>query len=100
MNETKLPHILTTSANLLGICFFIITGIHLSNAEENIEIMRMVSGVSFLLLASCFLSYLSIRIHPSHKAIKYEKLADYLFLAGITLLSVTVTMLSFEIGVF
>lgn len=100
MNDTKLPHILTTSANLLGICFFIITGIHITNNQENLEVMRSVAVVSLLLLLSIFLSYLSMRAHATKRAAEFERAADYLFLASIVLLFVTISMLAFGIGIF
>ncbi len=99
MQESRVPHILTTSANLLGICFFIITGIHITSNEENIEIMRVVTGVSLILLSSCFLSYLSMRVYPSSKAYTYERIADYLFLLGITFLFVVIVMITLDIGI-
>jgi hypothetical protein len=100
MNE-KLPHILTTSANLLGVCFFIITGIHLANGEENQEIMRLVATISILLLLSCLLSYLSIRSDSKLKqALLFEHIADYLFLASITMLCIAVGLLAFDSGLF
>ena len=98
--QTKLPHILNTSANLLGICFFIITGIHLTNPTEHMQVMQSISIVSILLLLSIFLSYLSIRVYPSKKAYKYEQIADYLFLASIILLSVAIIGLTFGTGIF
>ena len=100
MTQTKLPHILNTAANLLGICFFIITGIHLANKEENMQIMRAISVVSMLLLLSILLSYLSMRIHPSKKAYQYEKVADYLFLGSIIILFFAIIGLTFGTGIF
>lgn len=93
----KLPHILTTSANLLGVCFFIITGIHLTNAAQNTEIMRLVTGVSFLLLLSCLLSYVSMR--NVARSVTLEHTADYLFLLALILLFISIGLLSFDIGV-
>lgn len=92
----KMPHILTTSANLLGVCFFIITGIHLTSAKENIEVMRLVTATSFLLLLSCFLSYISMRTTRQSRTL--ERIADYLFLFAIVLLFMTIGFLSFGIG--
>ncbi len=100
MNDSKLPHILTTSANLLGICFFIITGIHITDNNENIEIMRSMAAISLLLLLSIFLSYLSIRSQLSRRAITYERVADYLFLGSVVLLFITIIVLAFGIGIF
>lgn len=64
------------------------------------QIMRAISIVSLLLMMSIFLSYLSMRIHPSKKAYQYEKAADYLFLSGIIILFFAIIGLTFGAGIF
>ncbi len=98
MNDTKLPHILSTSANLLGICFFIITGIHITDKVEYLTVMRAVAGVSLLLLMSCLFSYLSIRSYSSKNNFDFERIADVLFMMSIVMLFFITLALAFSIG--
>jgi hypothetical protein len=97
MQDSKNPHILNAAANLLGVCFFIITGIHFASAEELLEIDRAVLLASLFFLTSCTLSYLSIRATAlSLIEEKFERYADYFFLAGIFTLFVVMLLLTFE----
>jgi uncharacterized membrane protein len=80
----KQPHILNASSNLLGISFVLVTGLKLTgmSAQTWADEISIVSGI--FLLASCVLSYMSIR--SEKHALRYEKSADYAFLTGIFLL--------------
>lgn len=73
--NNQLPHILNTSANLLGVCFFIITGIQITSLVERELINQIVFLASFGFLVSIFLSYLSIRTHKN--TYRFERFADY-----------------------
>lgn len=95
MNGSKNHHILNAAANLLGVCFFIITGIHLTNISTLVEIDRAVLMASLLFLASCTLSYWSIR--GGAHADSSEQYADYLFLGGIVVLFGVMLLLTFNI---
>ncbi len=59
-NKTS-QHILSTSANLLGFCLFIITSLHLTDRSENSLIDEFTSIVALLLTLSCVFSFISIR---------------------------------------
>ena len=86
-------HILSTSANLLGFCLFVITAIHISNKAENLFIDEITSVVALLLTISTLLSFLSIKTnHPKREAI-LEKIAEILFvIALLGILAVTVIL--------
>ena len=77
--------------------FFIITGIHLTDNSDSMQLMRLVIGISFLLLISCFLSYMSIR--STKRSEHYEHIADTCFLIAIALLFLTMGMLAFDFGI-
>jgi len=51
----------------------------------------------FLFLISCILSFLSIR-SKSGRGQKYEKIADYVFLAGLFSLFVTTVVVGFSVA--
>ena len=84
----KQPHILNASSNLLGISFVLVTGLKLTKMSDTTwaDEISIVSGI--FLLASCVLSYISMR--SEKHSLRYEKTADYSFLAGIFLLFVAV----------
>ena len=74
-------HILGASANLLGICFVLITGLRISNLSVKTYADEICLLASFLFLSSCLFSYLSIRRENS--PYDFENLADRCFMIGI-----------------
>lgn len=81
-NNTS-PHILSTSANLLGFCLFIITSLHVTNKTENSMIDELASIIALLLTISSLLSFISIRTQNPQVEIFYEKIADWLFIISL-----------------
>ena len=69
-------HILSTSANLLGFCLFVITAIHISNKVENTFIDEITSIVALFLTASTLLSFLSIKTHHIKREAILEKIGE------------------------
>jgi hypothetical protein len=87
-------HILPTSSNLLGICFAILTFIRFSNLISETIIDDVLGVVISLFLISSIFSYMSIRsIRHSEN---YEKIADIIFLVGISSLSMVAMIIIFE----
>lgn len=80
-------HILPTSANLLGLCFVILSFIKIwtKGGVETI-VDELLGGAIILFLISSVLSYASMR--SKRKAEFYEKIADIVFLVGLFFLSV------------
>jgi len=92
----KSSHILNASSNLLGICFILITSfrvLHLSNTTffDELSVLALV-----LFMASCILSFLSIRSKSSKSAL-YENIADGIFLSGLIVLFITTILYSFNV---
>jgi hypothetical protein len=81
-NKTS-QHILSTSANLLGICLFTITSIHFSNKSQNSWIDEFTSIVALFLTVSSIFSFISIRTEGDERSDKLEKIADYVFLLSL-----------------
>ena len=79
-------HILPTSSNLLGLCFVILTFIKLSKIANETVIDETVGVVIFTFLVSSILSYTSMRAKKNSEL--YEKIADFIFLVGLCLLTV------------
>ena len=81
MDNGKQPHILNASSNLMGICFVLITALKLTKASVATYADEASMFASVMFMASCVLSYLSMR--RVRQAALSETLADYLFLLGI-----------------
>ena len=95
MASNTSPHILNTSANLLGFCLFVITSLHIANLTETLVIDELTSVVAVMLTISCILSFLSIRTTSEEREKNYEKFADYIFvgaLVGILIIILLITL--------
>lgn len=93
-NNTS-PHILNTSANLLGFCLFVITSLHIADMTETRIIDELTSVIAVLLTISCIFSFLSIRTVNQEKEKKLEMVADYIFvgsLMGILVIILLITL--------
>ena len=81
-NNTS-PHILSTSANLLGFCLFVITSLHVTNHAGGSHIDEFTSVVALFLILSSAFSFFAIRtVHFKRKEL-LEKIADYLFVFSL-----------------
>lgn len=96
MKQEDAPHILNTSANLLGICFLILTSIQVLHVGEKTIIDGVLAFAIFLFMSSCLLSFLSLR-QQNMQSRKFELLADYIFLGGLLSLFITTMLLTFNI---
>ena len=90
-------HILPTSSNLLGICFVILDFINIWKVGrvERVVIDKMVGISMTLFLIASVLSYISMR--SRRKADLYEKIADIVFLLGLTSMTIIAVTCTFEI---
>jgi len=94
--EHKSSHILNASSNLLGICFVVLTSLRVLNISQKSLIDEFTTGAIILFMASCILSFLSIRGSIKNES-RLENIADIFFLSGISLLFVTTLLFSFNI---
>ena len=93
MSNKTSHHILSTSANLLGFCLFVITAIHISNKAENLFIDEITSIVALLLTLSSLLSFLSIKTNYPKRELILEKIAEILFVLSLLgILAVTIIL--------
>lgn len=95
-NDSIANHILQTSATMAGVCITVISIVRLleSHRHAGTIIDNLMAFTGLIFLTSCFLSYLSIR--SVRRAMKLEKYADYLFLAGLSLMVIGGFMLAWE----
>jgi tellurite resistance protein TehA-like permease len=92
----KSPHILNASSNLLGICFIVLTSLKLLKKTEETVLDEIAIAAVALFMASCILSFLSIRSKAA-KSELLENIADIIFLGGLTVLFVTTILFSLDV---
>lgn len=93
MANTTSQHILSTAANLLGFCLFVITSLHVADKSASTFIDEFTSLIALLLAFSCIFSFISIRTNNSDKELRFEKIADYLFIISLTGIVVIILLL-------
>ena len=81
-NNTS-PHILNTSANLLGFCLFVITSFHVTNRSQISIIDEFTSLIALCLVVSCLFSFISIKTKNQKTEQLLETIADYLFIISL-----------------
>jgi len=88
-------HILPTSANLLGLCFVILSFIKISKLGIETMLDELLGIAVIFFLVSSVLSYISMRSKTNTE--KYEKTADIIFLIGLFFLSlISIILVVFE----
>ena len=92
----KSPHILNASSNLLGICFIVLTSLKLLDKSEKTIIDEITVVAIIFFMASCIFSFLSIR-GVNRKSEWMERIADVIFLGGLSLLFITTILFSLNI---
>jgi hypothetical protein len=97
MAENKSGHILNTSSNLLGFCLVVLTSLKISKYSEVSMIDEFTGVATILLMASSFLSFLSIRAKKEESIIKYEKIAENIFIVALLFVFSITFMIAFSI---
>jgi len=94
---SKSPHILTTSANLLGFCFVVLTSSKITKMSEASYIDEGATLAIISFMSSCLLSFLAIRNKFQQRSTRLENLADVLFLCGLIILFLTTILIAFNV---
>lgn len=97
MENNKSPHILNTSANLLGFCLLIITSIKVAKFNDATIIDNVTGIAAICLMASSILSFLSMKIINHKKSERLEYAADMVFLISLLCLATTIVLVSFNL---
>jgi hypothetical protein len=95
-NNDKSPHILNTSATLLGICFVVLTSLNVMNLKAKTVLDELTTAAIVMFMASSLLSFLSMR-QSAAPGQRYEKIADFVFLSGLFFLFITTMLLAFNV---
>ena len=88
-------HILPTAANLLGLCFVILSFMKITKMGLETIIDELLASAIVIFLVACVFSYASIR--SLQRSGSFEQIADSVFLAGLALLTVAALVIVFEI---
>ncbi len=91
------PHILSTSSNLLGFTFLVLSSIKGLKLAQGMFIDKIISLCVVLFALSSFISFASMRVRSLQKAKKYEAVAEYIFLFGLFIVMIVAMLLSFDI---
>jgi len=94
--KDKSPHILNTSATLLGICFVVLTSLNVMQLTTKTIMDELTTAAIVMFMTSSLLSFLSMRSTESMGE-RYEQIADVVFLAGLFFLFITTMLLAFNI---
>lgn len=89
-------HILPTSATMIGVCMTVLSIGHLgAGGEWHMVIDKLLAIDALVFLTSALLSFISMRPNPVTKS--YETRAEFVFVAGLGLLSFAAVALAFMI---
>lgn len=96
MAGEKSPHILNTSSTLLGFCLVVMTSLKIADKHEATLLDEATALSAVLLMASCILSFLSIRTTHHVRSERLERSADVVFLGGLFLVFITILLIAFH----
>jgi len=99
LEEDVSIHIFTASAAMVGVCLTVIGLIRV--------VLSIRGGVtfaddllaldSFIFLVSCLLSYFALRTRSVNRMFRVERVADTLFIIGLSLMVVVCSIIVYEI---
>lgn len=95
--ESKSPHVLNTSSNLLGFCLIVLTSIKVAKFNHATVIDDTTGIAAILLTISCLLSFLSMKTQNEQRGERLETIADYAFLVALVCISITIVFVSFNL---
>jgi hypothetical protein len=96
MDDKKSPQILNASSNFLGFCFLVLTSLKFFKLSDTTFIDE-ITAVSFVIfMFSCLCAFLSIR-SKTKRALFYETLAEYSFLAGLIIIFLMTILFVFAV---
>jgi hypothetical protein len=87
-------HILPTAANLLGLCFVLLSYIRIAKLGAETIIDESLGLVIVLFLFSSIFSYASMRSYRRSEI--YERIADIVFIIGLGFLTIVAMLVLFQ----
>jgi hypothetical protein len=92
-------HIFSVSAGMVGVCITVIGLFRIVSRSQHVDSVadNLLSIDALVFLAACFFAYLGLRARASHNRRRFERAADYLFLAGLTMVSIVSVLIAYEV---
>jgi threonine/homoserine/homoserine lactone efflux protein len=92
-------HIFSVSAGMVGVCITVIGLFRLVSRSAHVDSIadNLLAVDALVFLGSCFLAYLALRARTRRRVKQFEGAADYLFLAGLTMVSVVGVLIAYEV---
>ena len=92
-------HIFSVSAAMVGVCITVIGLFRIVSRSAHVDSVgdNLLSIDAVVFLASCFLAYLSLRARRPSMRKGFGRAADYLFLTGLTMMSVVSVLIAYEV---
>lgn len=97
MPDNKSVHILNTSSNLMGFCLVVLTSLKISKYSAISMIDEFTGAATILLIVSSIFSFLSIRSKKEIYAMRYEKIAENIFIVSLIAVFAITFMIAFSI---
>jgi hypothetical protein len=95
--NSKSTQMLNTSSNLLGLCFIVLTSLKVLNLKQTTLIDEFSAIATITFMASSILSFLSIRSRNDKRSNRYENVAEFFFISGLSILFITTMVIAFNI---
>ena len=95
-DENIAVHIFTVSAAMVGVCLTVIGIIRVVKALHGIDTVTdgVVALDALAFLASCLTAYAALRTRTAARMLRVERVADYIFLAALSLMAMTCTLIA------
>lgn len=94
--ESRSPHVLNASSNLVGMCLIIQTSIQVLGYSNKSYIDEITAVATCFFISACLFSYLSIRTLKASRAARLERIGDICFMLGLGLLFLMVVLISLK----
>lgn len=98
INETQISiHIFSVSAALVGVCLTVIGIFRVVSELKNFSTIgdNILAIDALIFLASCIFAYTSLRSNALQRKQNLEKIADILFILGLSLMSIVCCIIAY-----
>lgn len=99
LEEDVCIHIFTASAAMVGVCLTVIGLIRVVSTAHGSQTLAddFLAADALLFLASCLLSYFSLRTRRARRMYRVERVADGIFILGLVLMVFVCAIIVYEI---
>lgn len=100
LEEDICIHIFTVSASMVGVCLTVIGIVNIVVSIKEVTTIAddLLAVNAFVFLCSCLLSYWALRARSRKRMIRVERIADTIFLVGLSLMAVICGLVVFVLA--